>query len=197
MSSDLLAAFKKVVITTDEKHVAKYKEEPVEAPKSVKKAAAAVASAAAAAAGAPDEEPEGPDGGDAAGDDSDENGRYYVHIDVRKVTGVDEEDKSYKRSALARHINKYMLRLFHYDPRRYHNFFDDVWAGEPAMPRPAEMRRAMGDMANSYYELWAVKAEFDLAAFYNSFEGLNFEGFTIKMCAMHGAQGHMNTVRDY
>ncbi|CAF1242207.1 unnamed protein product [Adineta steineri] len=74
-----------------------------------------------------------------------------------------------------------MLRKYYFDPRRYHNFLDDVFMNEdetPGHPTLAQMRSAM-QASEKYYELWKVRGDFDLAAFYEHFVRGNFDNLCI------------------
>ncbi len=83
-------------------------------------------------------------------------------------------------------INNYMLAApnFSFDPRRYWNFFDDVFA--PHVPSLGQMRKAAGSMSASYYELWKVKGAFDIQAFLEHFNDGDFVGLTIHLCIIRG-----------
>ena len=76
-----------------------------------------------------------------------------------------------------------MLNTFAFDPRRYFDFFDTVF--DP-LPTRAQMRRAMGNMSDGYYELWKVKPNFDIPAFFAYFNAFNFSGLEIHVCAIRG-----------
>lgn len=109
------------------------------------------------------------------------SGPFYVHIDVVYSGGV----------VLAPTINSYMLRRFYFDPRRYFNFFDEVFA--PERPTLADMRR-VGSMGKSYYELWKVKANFDFGAFFLMLaEKFPVGGFQVRITALYDGEHQIYT----
>lgn len=100
---------------------------------------------------------------------------YYVHIDIENAPDATVRNQC----GLA--INRYMLRQFYFDPRRYHGFFDTVF--EPERPNLRQMREVAGGMSPSYRELWKVKRNFDACAFFNHLAPRFFgTGIIIKMC---------------
>ncbi|CAF4424957.1 unnamed protein product, partial [Adineta steineri] len=81
-----------------------------------------------------------------------------------------------------------MLRRFYFDPRRFHNFFDDVFMnadGTPGNPTLTQIRNVM-QASPSYYELWKVKGDFDLAAFYQHFVHGDFNNLCIHVTQLFG-----------
>jgi hypothetical protein len=85
-----------------------------------------------------------------------------------------------------------MLRLFYFDPRRYHNFFDDVL--DPEEHNLEAMREASG-IGASYYEFWKVKPNFDFRALFREFPnapGLEFHHLTIFLCIVTNRGEHEN-----
>ena len=82
---------------------------------------------------------------------------FYVHIDIAYGCSPN----------LAAAINSYMVQKYYFDPRRGTNFTDDV-LGENEGRTLRRMRGVIGRNA-TYYELWKVKADFDLAKFFDHF----------------------------
>lgn len=114
---------------------------------------------------------------------------YFVHIDI--ISG--------SSSTVAYRINSYMLRHFYFDPRRFTNFLDEIFInadGTPGNPSLREMREVM-QVSSTYYELWKVKSDFDLAAFYNHFAGGDFNNLCIRVTQLFGDGEYTLTRRQY
>lgn len=137
-----------------------------------------------------DDETEPEDDSDSREDESsDSPSPFYVHIDV--LYGSSPK--------LSRAINTYMLQKYYFDPRRYFNFFDEVFA--PKKPTLAEMRCAMGKSSPHYYELWRVKGNFSLDSFYRHFrvypKMLNAgDSFKLRLCEIKNNE-HSLTCCEY
>merc|ERR1712183_215083 len=76
----------------------------------------------------------------------------YVHIDI--ITGSNYN--------ISRAINTYMLERFYFDPRRFFNFYDEVFDTPPNLTQ----MRQVGQLSDQYYELWKVKSDFSLEHFF-------------------------------
>jgi hypothetical protein len=101
----------------------------------------------------------------------------YIHIDIKNPPNA---PNGIARDRCGSQINNYMLEHFYFDPRRYHDFFDTVF--EPEIPTVNQMRQ-VARISASYRELWKVKGNFDVCAFFNHFAPeFTGTGITIKMC---------------
>jgi hypothetical protein len=108
-------------------------------------------------------------------DDEEQEGPFYVHIDIlRNATGK------------GRIINSYMLRKYYFDPRRYFNFFDQVFDLTEGAPTLSEMRNVcVPAMSNSYYELWKVKGDFSVSDFFDHLANNGFEDTAVRITCMY------------
>ena len=114
-------------------------------------------------------------------DYEDKQGPFYVHIDFLSNS-----------AGKGPTINSYMLRKYYFDPRRYFNFFDEVFDMPPVVPRPPtlkEMRAACTPtMSKSYYELWKVKGDFSVAEFFEHLSKANFDGAVLRVTCLHDGE---------
>lgn len=100
---------------------------------------------------------------------------FYVHIDLTGIAA---------NRALPRKINDFMLDRFFFDPRRYFNFFDVVF--HPDVPTRAQMRAVCTPaLSATYYELWKVRSNFEVAELFRYLDGFDFQDATIKVTCLY------------